>query len=148
MSRWLPHVTVAAIIASDNRFLLVEETIDEHQFINQPAGHLEEGESLVKAVSREALEETGWEFWPEALVGICRWEHPKKKITYLRFAFCGTLGIQRFESPPDKTIDGLCWLTRDELLTRQSLLRSPQVITGIDHYLSGQRWPLNILTEL
>lgn len=148
MGRWSPDVTVAAIIASDNRFLLVEETIDGSRLINQPAGHLEEGESLVEAVSRETLEETGWAFRPEALVGIYRWIHPKKKITYLRFAFCGTLGTRRFESPPDKTIEALCWLTREEILTRQSELRSPQVLTGIDHYLSGQRWPLALLTEL
>src|SRR5574338_1085162 len=88
---WKPNVTVAAVIEQDGRFLLVEEeTVDGLRF-NQPAGHLEAGESLVQAAAREALEETAHRFRPESLVGVYQWPRPDGAVTYLRFAFAGTL---------------------------------------------------------
>ena len=54
---WKPSVTVAAIIERDGQFLLVEEETSDGIRFNQPAGHLDPGESLIEAVSRETLEE-------------------------------------------------------------------------------------------
>src|ERR1017187_6838565 len=89
---WKPNVTVAALIERDGRFLVVEEETDAGLCFNQPAGHLDEGESLVQACAREALEETAWHFVPTALVGMYQWPRPQGDITYLRFAFAGELG--------------------------------------------------------
>ena len=89
MHRWSPRVTVAAVVERDGRYLLVRELINGEQVINQPAGHLEAGESLLAAVRRETREETGWRFVPEALLGVYRWVHPKRRLTFLRFAFTG-----------------------------------------------------------
>src|SRR6185369_17877102 len=89
--QWKPNVTVAAVVERDGRFLLVEEETAEGVRFNQPAGHLEEGESLLEAVAREALEETRYRFRPTALVGIYQWPRPQGDITYLRFAFAGEI---------------------------------------------------------
>src|SRR5574343_794623 len=88
---WKPHVTVAAVVQRDGKFLLVEEETDAGLAFNQPAGHLEAGESLLEAVVREVREETAYDFRPRSLVGIYQWPHPEKGITYLRFAFAGEL---------------------------------------------------------
>ena len=92
---WKPNVTVAALIEREGRFLLVEEETEDGLRFNQPAGHLDEGESLLAACAREALEETAWHFRPTALVGIYQWTRPQGDITYLRFAFSGEPGAQK-----------------------------------------------------
>ena len=147
---WKPHVTVAAIIERDNKFLLVEEYADSdiETVFNQPAGHLEKGESIIDAVIRETLEETAWHFTPSALVGVYRWPHPTEDITYLRFAFSGSITKHEPERELDDGIVAAVWKSRDEMLALGSRLRSPQVMQGIDDYLAGQRTSLEILKDL
>jgi len=94
--QWKPNVTVAAVVMQDDKFLLVEEMTDEGIKLNQPAGHLEHGESLEAAIKREMLEETACEFEPKNLIGIYQWPIAKSETTYLRFTFTGTLG-QHFQ---------------------------------------------------
>ncbi len=89
MSIEKPHVTVAAIIEHDDRFLLVEEQPEEAVVLNQPAGHVESGESILDAVVRETFEETGRHFTPDALVGIYTWTNPRTGVCFVRFAVHG-----------------------------------------------------------
>ena len=145
---WTPHVTVAAVIEQGERFLLVQERESGQVVFNQPAGHLEEGESLVSAVIRETLEETGWHFQPAALIGMYRWRHPAKGVTYLRAAFAGS-GVSH---DPDRTLDeGIertLWLGVDEIRRQTEMLRSPLVLKSIEDYLAGVRYPLSVLTDV
>ncbi len=143
-------MTVAAIVERNNRFLLVEEYADSDTatVFNQPAGHLEKGESLIAAVIRETREETAWQFIPEALVGVYRWPHPDKDLTYLRFAFCGRIANHNPEQALDDGIVTAVWKSRDEILQLGSRLRSPQVVKCIDDYLAGIRAPLELLKDL
>jgi 8-oxo-dGTP pyrophosphatase MutT (NUDIX family) len=69
-ARWKPNVTVAAIIGRDGRFLLVEEETADGLMLNNPAGHLDPGESPEQGCAREVLEETAHVFRPTALLGI------------------------------------------------------------------------------
>lgn len=139
---------VAAIVERDGKFLLVEEHADGKLVLNQPAGHLDEGESLVDAVVRETLEETAWHFVPEALLGVYRWLHPAKGITYLRFAFIGHVTSHDAERPLDHEIVRALWLTPAEIRAERLRHRSPQVARCLDDYLAGQRYPLELLGEL
>jgi 8-oxo-dGTP pyrophosphatase MutT (NUDIX family) len=143
---WKPNVTVAAIIEKDGRFLFVEEVSDDEVVINQPAGHVERGESLTQAVTRETLEETGYHFAPEALVGIYYWHAHRKGITYLRFAFTGRLIGYESDRPLDDGILRATWFTRDELVGEVARHRSPVVVRCLDDYLAGKRYPLELLT--
>ena len=94
---WRPSVTVAAIIEREGRFLFVEEIQDGRRVLNQPAGHLDPGETLVAACAREVLEETAHRFEPTALVGIYRWHYKPADVTFLRFCFSGSVsGIEEF----------------------------------------------------
>lgn len=145
---WKPHVTVAAIVERDRRFLLVEEKISGALVINQPAGHLEQGESLVDAVKRETSEETGWIFEPTALVGIHLWQHPGNSTTFLRVSFAGHCTDFDPTRELDLGIIRTLWLSRDELLDRTHMLRSPLVLRCIDDYLSGARYPLSALKTM
>ncbi len=147
MSRNL-HITVAALAEQDGRFLLVEERIDGELRLNQPAGHLEVGETLFQAVVREALEETGCDFHPEALVGLYLWQRPDSQKTYLRAAFCGRISAPHPQRELDVGIERTVWLQRDEILARRSLWRSPLVVRCVDDYLAGRRYPLDILVDL
>jgi 8-oxo-dGTP pyrophosphatase MutT (NUDIX family) len=142
---WKPNVTVAAIIERDGRFLLVEEeTVDGVRF-NQPAGHLDPGESLPAACAREALEETAWLFNPMALVGIYLWPRPQGDITYLRFAFCGELGAHDPTRALDTGILRAVWMTPAEIEATRGRHRSPLIAQCVADYLSGQRYPLALL---
>ena len=145
---WKPNVVVAAIIERDGKFLLVEEEVDGRRVLNQPAGHLDEGESLIEAVVRETLEETAWQFAPEALLGIYRWPHPVKKITYLRFAFIGRATRHATGRMLDHDIVRALWLTPEEIRSERARHRSPQVERCLNDYLAGQRYPLELLKDL
>lgn len=142
---WTPHVTVAAIVERDGRFLLIEEHTSAGLRLNQPAGHLEAGETLVEAVIRETLEETAHPFTPEALVGVYQthFERPGKGgATYLRFTFCGSAGEAQAGRALDDGIVRTLWMTADELRAVPERHRTPAVMQCIDDYLAGRRVPL------
>ncbi|HEY6457109.1 MAG TPA: NUDIX hydrolase [Steroidobacteraceae bacterium] len=137
-----PDVTVAALAERQGRFLLVEERIARRLVFNQPAGHVERGESLLQAVARETREETAWRFSSEAFLGAYLWRHPRTGRASLRFAFIGSVADHDATQPLDHGILRTHWLTRDQLVERAARLRSPLVLRCIDDYLAGQRRPL------
>ncbi len=142
---WAPHVTVASIIERDGQFLFVQERIAGQLVINQPAGHLEDKESLLHAAHRETLEETAWHVKLTTLVGIYQWRHPQKHNTYLRFCFSGE-GIEHEQDRPlDSDIEQTIWLTREQLVNSNYILRTPMVLKCLDDYLAGQRLDLSVL---
>lgn len=144
---WKPNVTVAAVIERDGRFLLVEEETDEGIRYNQPAGHLECNEALLDAVRREALEETGHAFVPEALVGIYSWRRPEKDVTYLRFAYAGAVTGFDPARPLDAGILAARWMTLAEVRACADRHRSPLVLRCIEDWLAGCRYPLALVTD-
>jgi len=145
---WKPHVTVAAVAEKQGRFLLVQERDAGCRVLNQPAGHLEDGESLQAAVRREVLEETAWQFEPTAIVGIYRWRHPQTGVTFLRFTFAGMLLSRDAARSLDPDIEQVVWLGDADIRKQQDSLRSPLVLRSIDDYLTGRSWPLAILADL
>lgn len=145
---WKPHATVAAIIERDKRFLIVQETAGGEIVYNQPAGHLDPHESLLEASIRETREETGWQFIPEYISGIYRWEQPITHECFLRVAFVGSCHDYKKDLPLDTGIIQALWLSRDELEANSSQLRSPLVLRCIDDYLSGKKYPLNLLSDV
>jgi 8-oxo-dGTP pyrophosphatase MutT (NUDIX family) len=142
-----PSVTVAAVIERDGRFLLVEEHIAGKRVYNQPAGHLDPGESLVQACEREVLEETAYHFVPRALVGIYRWHYAAKDVTFLRFAFCGDIEGHEPGRALDHPVIAVHWLTRTEIAERTAAHRSPLVARCVEDYLGGRRFPLEVLSK-
>jgi 8-oxo-dGTP pyrophosphatase MutT (NUDIX family) len=143
-----PELTVAALAQASGRFLVVEERIKGRNVFNQPAGHVEDGETLLEAVVREAREETAWCFTPQALVGIYLWRHPGSARATLRFAFTGSVRDHDARQPLDRGILRTHWLDRSELIERGPQLRSPLVLRCIDDYLSGKRLPLDTVAWL
>ena len=144
---WKPDITVAAIVASDGRFLIVEEQIRGQRVFNQPAGRVEAGESLLAAVARETLEETAWNFEPEWLLGVYPWRSTTRPSSSLRFAFTGRVHGHDRGRALDSPIIAAHWLSRDELLAPDRLLRTPLVLRCIDDYLAGQRLPLSAIND-
>jgi 8-oxo-dGTP pyrophosphatase MutT (NUDIX family) len=141
----MTSVTVAAVIERDGKFLLVQERIDGRLVLNQPAGHLDRGESLAAACRREVLEETAHRFEPTGLVGIYRWYYAPKDVTFLRFCFRGDLeGTDK--RPLDKEIVALHWLSLDELKKRKEEHRSPLVQKCVDDFLAGRNFPLDVFS--
>jgi 8-oxo-dGTP pyrophosphatase MutT (NUDIX family) len=143
-----PDITVAAVTEADGRFLVVEERINRRLVFNQPAGHVERGETLLQAVVREVREETAWLFEPKALVGVYLWRNPASGRSYLRFAFAGTVADHHADQPLDRGIVRTHWLSRAELLEREPQLRSPLVMRCIEDYLGGARKPLASVGKL
>ena len=144
-SIWKPNVTVAALIERNGSFLLVEEETEDGIRFNQPAGHLDEGESLVAACAREALEETAWRFTPTALVGVYQWPRPQGDITYLRFAFAGELGEHESGRQLDKGILRAVWMTAEEIEATRSRHRSPLIWQCVQDWQAGRRFPLDLI---
>lgn len=147
MAVWTPRVTVAAIVNNGDQFLLVKEKSSGRIVYNQPAGHLEDNESLIDAVKREMLEETGTNFTPTALIGIYRWQQQSKQRTYLRFLFTGDISNNQLK-PQDGDILEALWLSKSEIESIRNELRSPQVLRGIDDYCNGIRYNLDILGNI
>lgn len=156
--RWKPNVTVAAVIERDfdgiRKFLLVEEETRDGLKLNNPAGHLDPGESPLQGCVRETLEETAFHFTPTALVGIylSRFERSQAghdeplDITYLRFSFCGELGEHMAGQALDEGIVRTVWLTADEIRASVPMHRSPLLLTSLEDYLAGRRFPLDLIT--
>ena len=155
-TRWKPSVTVAAVIARDfggiQKFLLVEEETRDGLRLNNPAGHLDPGESPLQACIRETLEETAFHFKPTAIVGVylSRFERQQPEglldITYLRFAFCGELGAHVEGQALDEGIVRTLWHTLDELRANVDMHRSPLLLRCVEDYLAGRRYPLDLVT--
>jgi ADP-ribose pyrophosphatase YjhB (NUDIX family) len=145
MRAWKPNVTVAAVVEREGRFLLVEEETEAGLCFNQPAGHLDQGESLVNAAAREALEETAHHFRPEFLVGIYQWPKPESDITYLRFAFGGLITGFDTGRKLDSGIVRAVWMTLDEMRASRERHRSPLILQCCEDYLAGPRYPLALI---
>jgi 8-oxo-dGTP pyrophosphatase MutT (NUDIX family) len=150
--RWKPSVTVAAIIERDGRYMLIEEHTPEGLRLNNPAGHLDPGESPEQGVAREALEETAHAFSPTALVGIYlsrfQRESTGEDVTYLRFAYCGNLGTEQMGRALDTGIVRTLWMTPDEVRASAERHRSPLVLRCIEDHLAGRRFPMAaVLTD-
>ena len=143
---WTPRTTVAAVIERDQQFLMVEERIGSAVRLNQPAGHLEDNESLIDAVIRETREETAWQFKPEALVGVYRWRHNASQETYIRFCFTGELG-EFLDTPLDPDITRAVWLDADAMQARAAQFRTPLVLQCWQDYRAGKRYSLDLLNE-
>lgn len=142
---WCPHVTVASVIADGDRFLMVEERIRGELRYNQPAGHLESGESLVDAAVRETLEETGWDMQPRHFIGVHQWWSPLHDEHIVRFSFAARAVRHHPGHPLDSGIERAVWMRRDEIAELGPRLRSPLVLRSIDAWLEGQRLPLSTL---
>jgi 8-oxo-dGTP pyrophosphatase MutT (NUDIX family) len=143
-----PDVTVAAIAEENGKFLVVEERINKRLVFNQPAGHVEIGETLLEAVAREAREETAWQFTPAALLGVYLWRNPRTGRFTLRFAFSGSVSDHDATLPLDRGIVRTHWFSRDDMMEREGRLRSPLVLRCVDDYLRGQRSPLDTVASL
>ena len=155
--RWRPSVTVAAVICDGGsatggvpRYLLVEEHTPEGLRLNNPAGHLDPGESPQQGAVREALEETARVFTPEALVGVylSRFQRQAtgEDITYLRFAYSGTVGDEIPGLKLDTGIVRTLWLSADEMRASTARHRSPLVLQCLEDHLAGRRYPLALVS--
>lgn len=149
MRAWKPNVTVAAVVRQDDRFLLVEEEVAEGVRLNNPAGHLEPGESLLEAVIRETLEETAYRFEPHSLVGVYMnrsWSGAlREDVTWMRFAFEGRVHDHDPSRALDSGILRAVWLTLEEVRAERHRHRSPMVMRTIEDSLAGRRFPLDLV---
>jgi len=143
-----PVITVASVVVRDGAFLLVEEETLRGPRLNQPAGHLESGETLIEAAVRETMEETGCRIVPTALVGIYRWQSPDAAATYVRFAFAGDFVAHDPDRALDEGILRALWLDYADLAALRPMHRSPLVLRCVDDYCAGLRHPLDLVTEI
>jgi len=142
---WKPHLTVASVIERKNKYLLVEEHTDNGIAFNQPAGHVENGESIVSAIKREVNEETAWLFEPEAIIAIQLWRKTPEYPSFVRVCFSGKVHSHNAEQKLDDDIITTHWLSREQMAEKKSQLRSPLVLKSVDAYLNGERYPLSLL---
>ena len=138
MSGWYPHLTVAVVVESEGKYLLVEEIAEGCQVLNQPAGHLEKDETLMEAAIRETLEETGWTISVDFVTGFYLYTSPHNQITYFRCCFAATAVRHDQGATLDDGIIGIHWLTLEEL-RKSDNLRSPLVLKCIEDYCAGQQ---------
>lgn len=145
---WTPHATVAALIERDGAFLMVREHTRHGIRLNQPAGHWEAGETMLHAVKREVLEESGYEFTPTALLGIYISDKDDKSVTYLRLTFIGTVGDEPIHNDLDDGIIEAQWLTAKEIMAERDIHRNPIVEQCLNDYLLGQSLDLSLVKDL
>ncbi|UCC13909.1 MAG: NUDIX hydrolase [Gammaproteobacteria bacterium] len=138
-------ITVASIVEQDGRFLMVEEIASGVKVFNQPAGHLEHGETLQQAAVRETLEETAWKIEATSVVGVYLWQNPVNGRSFLRITFAAQSVAHESWRSLDEGICSALWMSREEILGHRPRLRSPMVLRCVDDYLHGQRYPLEML---
>ncbi|TNE94053.1 NUDIX hydrolase [Porticoccus sp.] len=139
------HLTVATVVKRDDKFLLVREFSDQKSVLNQPAGHVEPGETPLEAAVRETLEETGWHVRPTALISFTTYLSPTNGITYYRLAIAADAVEFDPKATLDSDIEEALWLDYEEILQNENSLRSPMVMQAINDYLKGPLYPLDIL---
>ena len=146
MSTWVPRATVATVVGREGYFLMVEERdkTTGTMVFNQPAGHLEEGESLVDAAYRETLEETRWEVGLSAVLGLSVYRAPNE-LTYLRTTFLGTPEREQPDRTLDADITAVHWMRYEEIVAQSARMRSPLVLAAIDQYRKGICYPLDLI---
>ncbi|MDB3856474.1 NUDIX hydrolase [Halieaceae bacterium] len=145
MPDWYPHVTVATVIERDGKFLLVEERSSGRLVYNQPAGHVEQGETLFEAALRETLEESRWQVELKGVIGITLYTTTTSGTTYNRTAFYADPITECLDRAYDKGIERAVWMSYDEIIAAKDKMRSDRVIKTIDQYLSGHRYPLELI---
>ncbi len=145
---WRPHVTVACVIADGERYLMVEEEVNGRLVYNQPAGHLDDHETLAAAALRETLEETGWTVQLQHLIGVHQWRSAEHGDAVIRFSFAAQPVSHDAGRPLDAGIRQALWLTRAGIAALGDQLRSPLVLLSIDAWLAGQRLPLDALSHV
>ncbi len=145
---WSPHVVVASIVERDGRFLMVEEQINGALRLNQPAGHWEKDETLVEGAIREALEETRWQVMPTHVLGLYHHDPVDLHYGFLRVAFIAKAELEHQERKLDAGIERAVWMTRNEIAASVAIHRSPMVLRCVDDYLSGTRYPLDLIAHL
>lgn len=143
---WIPHVTVATIVEKDKKFLMVEEDLHGKKLLNQPAGHLDKGETLIQAAIRETQEESGWLVEINHMIEFAQWTSSNSDTHFLRACFAGT-AIKHFpDQPLDDGIIQALWMTRDEVKQNAHRLRSPLVLDHIDRYIAGKKYDLDFFS--
>lgn len=145
---WRPHVTVACVVTDRDRYLMVEEEVNGSVAYNQPAGHLDDFESLQQAAVRETREETGWTVALTHLIGVHQWRSKEHGQVIVRFSFAAKPLSHDPQQPLDVGIRKALWLTRSEIAALGDRLRSPMVLMSIDEWLAGQRLPLSTVISL
>jgi len=143
---WTPHATVAVVVEKDGKYLLVEEISHGKTVYNQPAGHVDENESILDAAIRETMEETGWEVKLDAFMGLYTYKAPSNGVTYYRMCFAAT-AIQKITDKLDTDIISEHWLSYDEVVNLTDQLRSPLVKKCIDDFRDNKRYPLSLIVE-
>jgi len=144
---WKPNVTVAALVESAGKFLLIEEETTRGACYNQPAGHLEPGESLVAGAIRETLEESAYHFAPRALLGVYHYRNESNNVIYMRFAFTGETTGHDVRRKLDTGIIRAVWMTAEEIRACTERHRTPLVMRCVEDYLAGRRYPLELITH-
>tara|TARA_Y100000590_G_C15677644_1_gene998623 strand:+ start:497 stop:946 length:450 start_codon:yes stop_codon:yes gene_type:complete len=146
---WIPHITVASIVENNGKFLFVEEKVKGKEVLNQPAGHLEENESLSKACIRETLEETGCLVETEFIVGIYQEKILNERDVYVRFCFKCKYISHNLTATIDKKILRSLWLTEEEVYSlNDDIFRSRMVLNSFNDYIKGNKYPVNIITHI
>lgn len=147
IDKWPPHITVACIVEDNQRFLMVEELSQGRLVFNQPAGHLDPGESLVEAAIRETLEETGWQVEPTHVLGISRYTAQHSGVVYYRTCFIAKAIKHYPDAPLDTGIKRAVWMSYADLQAQHDKLRSPLVLKNIEKYQAGTRYPLSLIDD-
>ena len=145
---WLPHKTVATVVERDQLFLMVEERVDGATVFNQPAGHLEPGESLIDAAVRETMEETAWQVNIESFLGLYQYTSAANGICYIRSCFIAAPVQELTDKELDPDIIQTHWLSIDEIQNLKNQLRSPVVLQVLEDYLKGTSYPLSLINKI
>jgi len=144
---WPPHITVACIVEQDGKFLMVEEISHGQQVFNQPAGHLDPGETMMQAAIRETFEETGWQVNPTHVLGVSTYYADETDTLYYRTSFIADAVSYDENAELDEGIIRAVWLSYEELKSQKDKMRSPLVLTNIEQYLEGNRYPLSLISD-
>lgn len=146
---------VGGLLEKDGNFLLVRESQrkepDDGKW-SQPAGWIDVGEDPIAAGKREVEEETGFSFNPTHVLGI--YSLVRKDIESqlngtphaIKIIFIGDIFGKSTQLHDDVTETK--WFTPEEIFSMDNKnLRDLDIKQMVKDYLSGQKYPLELLTH-
>src|SRR3989344_5321034 len=145
---------VGAILEKDGRILLVKENNTahpDHGKWSHPAGWIDVGENPIEAAQREVLEETGFTFVAEHILGIYSLvrQDLKKELKAtphaIKILFVGKI----LDEAPRKLLGDTSevkWFLPDEIYQMdKATLRDLDIKTAVRDYFNSKRYPLELL---
>ncbi len=142
------HIVCGAIVAKDGKILMVQEGEKKIRGLwNNPAGHLDAGESIIEGTIREVKEETGFDVKLDGLLGVYYYLN-EEGMRVIRFQFKASIKSGSLKFPKKELMDAKWFAPEVVLAMDDAKLRGLGIKPLVRDFISGKLYPVDALKYL